>query len=168
MINRENIDTGVGYTMVSLNKTIRCTGQVTQWTYQGHRSGSFRAIIFRPVLSSDNQFHIVGINDIPAGPAHTPVVYTVPEADRITVEEGDLMGWSFNESVIVMNGGGTAKVKWTNQLALSDLATNQTVDIPNGNENREYSIQATVSIETSTYSYNLFGILSVCNCYHIC
>ena len=122
-----------------------CSGQVTKWTYQGTTSLSFRAIIFRPVIYSDTTFTIVGINDIPAGPASAPVVYSVPEDDRIVVEEGDLIGWSFESGVLTMTPyRGTTKVRWVGGNPSAGLVTGQVVDINSGVQIREYSIRATV------------------------
>ncbi len=132
-----------GYTMVALDKRL-CSGQVTKWTYQGKHSSPFRAIIFRPVPDSVTIFKIVGINDIPAGNVNTPVVYRVPKADRITVKEGDMIGWSFGTGVLTYNRGGGSTIRYVGGNQHADLVANNTIDIDLGPKSREYSIKATV------------------------
>ncbi len=140
--------------MVASDKRL-CSGRVTKWTYQGAYSRPFQAIVFRRYLCSDNTFKVVGINEIPAGAANTPVEYTVPEADRITVQNGDVIGWSFGEGLIEYNYGGTANVQFIHNTNLhASLVTGLTVDFKRV-QKREYSIHATVeSYEAGTiYSY---------------
>ena len=132
-----------GWTMVSPDIP-HCSGQVTEWTYQGRRSRAFRAIIFRPVPDTDTQFQIVGINDIPEGPSNTPIVYRVPVADRITVQEGDVIGWSHGDGVLTYNTRGTYNVRWLGGNLHDGLETDQILDINTGVQEREYSIAATV------------------------
>ncbi|XP_072032975.1 uncharacterized protein [Amphiura filiformis] len=141
--NRAGPD-GNGYTMVSPDKPFLCSGQVTRWTYQGKASRSFRAIVFRPVMGSVTQFQIVGINDIPAGAVNTPVNYIVPENERITVTYGDVIGWSFGGGVITYNGGGSYNVRWVGGNLHASLVVDQILNINDGAQLREYSIEATV------------------------
>ena len=144
-MNREGPDSS-GWTMVSLDQLFLCNGQVTEWRYQGKTSNEFRAIVWRPVDGPHTQFRIVGINDIPAGAANTPVTYTVPENERITVRAGDVIGWSFGESVLTYNiGGGHHSVRWVGRNLHGSLQANQLHDINSGIEEREYSIAATTS-----------------------
>ena len=131
--------------MVSPDQQFLCNGQVTEWRYQGKTSYAFRAIVWRPVDDSDTQFRIVGINDIPVGAANTPVIYTVPESERITVRAGDVIGWSFGESVLTFNGGGHYRVRWVGGNLHGSLQVNEVRDINSGVEEREYSIAATVT-----------------------
>ncbi len=137
------------WTCVSPDKPFSCSGQITKWTYKTSYSKPFRAIIFRPVTDSDTMFKIVGINDIAAGVVNKPVVYSVPEADRITVQEGDVIGWFFEEGVLLHDGGSSTIVRWVSGV---DIATGQIVDINGGHGMREYSIEATV-IGKRSYCY---------------
>jgi hypothetical protein len=130
--------------MVSPNQQFLCGGQVTKWTYQGKYSRPFRAIVFRPIEDSSTEFRIVGINDVPAGAANTQVVYSVPERERITVNIGDVIGWSFGDGVITYNGGGNFLVRWLGGNLHTSLEVNQQVNINGGAGQREYSIEATV------------------------
>ncbi len=144
IVTRDIIDSP-GYTMVAPEKRL-CSGQVTKWTYQRTHSFSFRAIVFRPVSSSDSRFQIVGVNDIhiPAGLTNTPVVYSVPEADRITVHEDDVIGWSFDDGAINFTYGGTTNVLWAHDYVHSDLVAGRKLDFTGEHQAREYSIHATV------------------------
>ncbi len=147
-MNRKGPDIA-GWTMVAPDNRL-CSGQVTKWTYQGKTSLPFRAIIFRPVKDSDTSFTIVGINEIPKDAADTNVVYKVPEDDRITVQEGDVIGWSFEGGVITWNPGGATKVRWVGGYLNARLVvTDREVDINTGVEAREYSILATVESSDS-------------------
>ena len=130
--------------MVSPERPFLCNDQVTVWQYQGKNSNAFRAVIWRPIDDSATQFRIVGINDIPAGPVNTPVTYTVPENQRITVNAGDVIGWSFGDSVLAYNPGGSYRVRWLGGNLHGSLQANQVRDINSGVGAREYSIAATV------------------------
>ena len=133
--------------MVSPDQQFLCSGQLTEWRYQGKRSNvSFQAIVWRPIDLTANvtQFKVVGINVIPAGAINTPVTYTVPENERITVEAGDVIGWSFGPSVLAYNKGGSYQVRWVDRNLNGSLLVNQVHEIDTGVEEREYSIAATV------------------------
>ncbi|XP_072033285.1 uncharacterized protein [Amphiura filiformis] len=143
VINRDGPDSA-GWTFVAQDNPFLCSGQVTSWTYQGKFSGSFRAIVFRPVEGSLTQFQIVGINDIPAGAVNTPVNYVIPENERITVKYGDVIGWSFGSGVITYNGGGSYNLRWVGGYLHASLVVDQIVNINGGAGAREYSIEATV------------------------
>ena len=147
IVNRYGPD-NYGLTMVTSDKSL-CSGQVTTWTYQGKVSLPFRAVIFRPLTDSDTQFKVVGINHIPAGAANTPVIYSVPEADRITVQDGDVIGWTSGNAVITWNFGETTIVRWVGGNLHVGLAADQIIDINAGYQAREYSIRATVESSDS-------------------
>ena len=145
--NREDYDSA-GWTMVSPDQQFLCNGQVIEWRYQGKTSNAFQAIVWRSVDDSDTQFRIVGINEIPAVPAgavNTPVIYSVPESERITVKAGDVIGWSFGESVLTYNVGGHYRVGWLVRNLLGSIQVNQVYDINSAVEERDYSIAATVT-----------------------
>ena len=147
IVNRGGPDSN-GWTMASPDQQFACSGQVTAWTYQGKTERPFRAIVFRPTVGSVTEFQIVGINDIPAGAVNTPVNYVVPESERITVEAGDVIGWSFGDGVITHNAGGSYNVRWVGGNLQASLEANQNVNINGGQQQREYSIQATVATVT--------------------
>ena len=130
--------------MVSPDQRFLCNGQVTEWRYQGKQSNAFRAIVWRQVEGSATQFQVVGINGIPAGAVNTLVSYTVPENDRITVKAGDVVGWSFGDSVLAYNNGGGFRVRFVDGNLHDSLQVNQVHDINAGVQEREYSIAATV------------------------
>ena len=133
-----------GWTMVSPDQRFLCNGQVTEWRYQAKASHGFRAIVWRPVDKSATKFRIVGINNIPAGAVNTPVTYSVPAHQRIRVQIGDLIGWSFGAGVLTYNGGGGDRVRWLGGNLHGSLKANQERDINTGVQDREYSIAATV------------------------
>ncbi len=159
--NRPDLDSN-GLTMVAPEKRIRCNGKVTMWTYQGKYSRPFRAIIFRPVEGSQTQFKIVGINDIPAGAASNGLVYySVPESYQISVNYGDVIGWSSGDSVITFRTSHRVSlIRWLGGYLHADLVPDQILDF-NSEFLREYSIEAYV-IETSdvgkVHSYLLHNI----------
>ena len=128
--------------MVSVDQQFTCDGLLVEWRYQAKASNPFRAIVWRPINGSDAEFQIVGINDIPAGDIDTPVAYTVPENERIEVKSGDLIGWSFGSSSLAFDYGGDHRILWKRNL--NDLDVNQIRTIDEGNEKREYSIEATI------------------------
>ena len=130
--------------MVSPDQMFLCSGQVTEWRYQGKTPNGFRAIVWRPVDDSATKFRVVGINDIPAGAVNTLVTYTVPKDQRITVEAGDMIGWSFGASVLTYNVGGGFRVRWLSGNLHGSLQVNQERNIDDGVQEREYSIAATV------------------------
>ncbi len=135
-----------GLTMVATTKRL-CSGQLTTWTYQGKISAPFRAIIFRPAEGSKTQFKIVGINDIPAGAVNVSVVYSVPKADRITVHEGDVIGWSFGDGFLTFDTeerhSMVSAINWIGGNLYAGLITGMIVKM-NNKWYREYSIKATV------------------------
>ena len=105
----------------------------------------FRAIVWRPITGSTTQFQIVGINDIPAGAVNTPVTYAVPGNDRITVKAGDMIGWSFGDSIIAYNDSGVNRIFWLGGSLHGSLQVNEVHTFSLSREtSREYSIAATV------------------------
>ena len=130
--------------MISPDQKFFCGGQVTEWRYQGKHADGFRAIVWRPVDDSGTQFRIVGINDIPAGPINSPVTYIVPRSQRITVNAGDMIGWSFGAEVLAFDYGGTHSVRWLGGNLHGNLHANQELNINGGVGEREYSIAAFV------------------------
>ena len=135
--------------MVSPDNQFVCNGQVTEWRYQGKASSPFRALVWRPIDGYEGtRFRIVGINNIPAGAVNTPVTYTVPDSERITVRAGDVIGWSFGEAVLTYNhdsGGHNYRVRWKGGNLHDNLHANQVHNINTGSEVRAYSIAATVT-----------------------
>ena len=150
--------------MVSPDQKFLCNGQVTEWRYQAKASHGFLAIVWRPVDGSATKFRVVGINNIPAGPVNTLVTYPVPKNQRITVEAGDVIGWSFGAAVLTYNEGGGYRVRWLGRNLHGSLQVYQESDINACVEKREYSIAATVgevsiSFMESNYFYeNLVSI----------
>ena len=132
--------------MVSPDKQFQCHGKILAWRFEGKKSNPFRAIVWRPLNDTvyNTLFKIVGINEIPPNVNNFPVTYTVPDTERITVEPGDMIGWSFGGSVLTYNGGGGYRVRWLGGNLHSTLETNQVHDIRTGVQQREYSIEATV------------------------
>ena len=145
VIYRPLVDSA-GWTMASPDQQLLCNGQVTAWTFQCKNYNPFRAIVWRPINGSATKFRIVGINDIPASPVYTPVVYTVPDNQRITVSSGDVIGWSFGDSVLAYNSGGAYRVRWLGGNLHGSLQVNQVRDINTGVEYRQYSIAAMVGL----------------------
>ena len=123
------------------------------WRYQVTTSHGFQAIVFRPLDADHTPFKIVGINDIPAGEINTPVSYNVSESDRIKVQRGDAIGWSFEKGTLpydsTSNGDGSNVVRWiyTTQYSLNDIITFASYG------SREYSIEATAEV---SMNINLF------------
>ncbi|XP_072043779.1 uncharacterized protein [Amphiura filiformis] len=140
VVNRGGFATA-GWTMVSPDQQFQCYGQVTSWRYYG-RNNPFTAIVWRPIPGSDTAFQIIGINDIPVGAQHIPVTYNVPEAERIRVQPGDVIGWSFGISALTRNYGGSYRVRWLGGNLYGSLVVNQILDINAGVGEREYSIEA--------------------------
>ncbi|XP_072046221.1 hyalin-like [Amphiura filiformis] len=140
--NRGNND-GHGYTIVS-SKEFSCYGYVTQWSwYAKYSSRPFRAVVWRPVSGYSSRFKIVGINDIPSK-SQGSETFTVPESQRITVEPGDVIGWSFQYHTIRYDTGGSDLVHWRSGNLYSSLQVNQIQDFNEGIGFRQYSIRATV------------------------
>ena len=133
------------WTMISPDKQIPCAGLIVQWRYQAKASHPFQAVIWRSVANSATQFTVVGINEIPVGAINQPVAYLVPENERITVQPGDVLGWSFADGVLAVNGGGSDVIRWIDVYLHDTLTDNVKVDFnvytPG---NRQYSIKATV------------------------
>ena len=93
-----NGDTGL--TVVAPTQQFFCHGELIMWRYQATTSNGFQSIVFRPLNSDHTQYTVVGINNIPAGEINTPVTYNVPKGDRIKVQRGDVIGWSFGVGVL--------------------------------------------------------------------
>ena len=136
-----------GFTMVAPTKRL-CSGQLTMWTYQGKFASSFRAIVFRPVEGSQTKFKIVGMNDIPAAAANIPVVYSVPKADRIIVQEGEVIGWSFRDGFLTFDHeekrSFVSEVRGVGGNLYANLTSGQILEMDRNRLFREYSIKATV------------------------
>ena len=100
--------------MVVPGKPFLCDGVVTEWRYWGINSVAFRVIVWRRVFGKISEYEIVGINEIPAGPFGEEVAYSVPILERIYVLKGDVMGFSFERSVLVgdINPADGAMVRW--------------------------------------------------------
>ena len=75
------------------SEVIPCDGELTEWLYWAETSGSFRAVVVRPDTENENNFTIVGINDIntTSGMANEKTTYRVPENERFMVESGDMV-----------------------------------------------------------------------------
>ncbi len=152
--NRGEIDVQ-GVTLVAPDKRL-CRGQVTKWIYQRNIPQMFQAIVFRPTLNgSDTEFKIIGINkiygtDVQTG---TPVTYEVQLHERITVQEGDVIGWSSDDGVIPFNNGGT-NIRWIRKR--DRIVTGETVNIRARVQEREYSIKAVVEGIVFTINVKFF------------
>ena len=136
-----------GFTMVAPKQQFFCNGEVSMWRYQAGASNTFQAIVFRPVDGGHTQYTVVGINDIPAGEINTTVTYNVPEGDRIKVQCGDAIGWSFEQAVIphdfMSDGDGSNLVRW---IGGRHTYSADTITFNGGSGSRKYSIEATVSM----------------------
>ena len=135
-----------GWTIVFSGKVIPCDGVVSQWTYWALVSQPFRAIVWRPT-AVDTQFHVVGINDIPAGPINEAVVYTVPRDERINVKQGDVIGvgWSDSSPQITWSRGENtaAASRWYRQADPSNLQVGDSRST-SGAQDRSWSFSALV------------------------
>ena len=100
--------------MVVPGKPFLCDGVVTEWHYWGSSSVAFRAIVWRRVFGKINEYEIVGINKVPAGPFGEEVVYSVPVLDRIHVLKGDVIGFAFETGLVVgdINPANGVMVRW--------------------------------------------------------
>ena len=146
--------------MVSPDQEFTCDGEISEWRYWPKTTNPFKAIVWRPTSGNEKgrrerrqvggpsrelEFDIVGINDIPA-PEETDmaVTYTVPEGERIAVQGGDVIGWSFDAASLAFNAGGNETVFWLPDIH-EDLAVDQTHEFEiSKSDPREYSIQAVV------------------------
>ncbi|XP_072028883.1 E3 ubiquitin-protein ligase rnf213-alpha-like isoform X2 [Amphiura filiformis] len=155
---RTDTDTD-GLTMVSPEQKFLCSGQVTAWRFQCKASHRFRAIVWRQVTGSDTKFKVVGINDIPAADIGVPVTYQVPEDERISVQPGDVIGWSSGASVLTSNIGGGYLVRWLSGDLHNGLDRSQTHNINSGVQDREYSIEATIGMDENLADSNVFVYL---------
>ena len=144
IMNRQGPDVG-GHTMVAVDKTFGCPGKITSWRYQAKFSNPLRAIVWRPMPRTSTQFKIVGINDIPAGRVNMPDAYTVPQTEQITVQPGDVIGWSFRAPSLTFNEGANTRVLYLRGHISSYLKENQIRYINQGFYKREYSIEAVVA-----------------------
>ncbi|XP_072045154.1 uncharacterized protein [Amphiura filiformis] len=148
IINRDSFDSYF-FTMVAPGKPFSCHGKVTSWRYVGRSSSPFRAMVWRPVPGFDTYFTVVGVNDIPEGDVDVPVTYEVPYWLQITVLPGDVIGWSFEDSVLPYTPGGDDLVRWSFGYFSDTPEANQIHQFDhNAAEHREYSIEATVSVDT--------------------
>ena len=135
-------------TMVATKKQFFCNGEVSTWRYKASAPNGFQAIVFRPLDGSRTKFEVVGINNIPAaGEINTQVSYVVPEGNRIRVQRGDVIGWSFETGVIQYNeaqdNDGSNLVRWIDRRT-NPVDTMITFD--GGFGSRKYPIEATVSM----------------------
>ena len=140
--------------MIAPQKQFFCNGEVTMWRYQALSLNAFQAMVFRPVDGGHTQFRVVGVNNIPAGEiVDAPVSYNVSESDRIMVQRGDVIGWSFKVGVLTYDipsdSNGNNLVRYINktQYLLHDIITFDSYG------SREYSIEATVDVSVN---FNLF------------
>ncbi|XP_072045208.1 hyalin-like [Amphiura filiformis] len=134
---------GNGYTIVS-SKEFSCYGTITQWSWEaGVSYRPFRAIVWRPVPGYSSQFKIVGINDMPSV-YRGSYTHTVPESQRIAVEPGDVIGWSYQYESLRYSNGGSDLVHLEYGYLYSSLRVDQTRDINDAVYFRQYSISATV------------------------
>ena len=133
--------------MVAPKQRFFCNGEVSTWRYQAITSNGFQAIVFRPVDGGQTEYKIVGFNDIPAGEINTPVTYNVSEGDRIKVQRGDAIGWSFEQGVIpydsMSDSDGSNLVRW---IGGRHAYSADTITFNGGSGSRKYSIEATVSM----------------------
>ena len=127
--------------MVSLDKQFFCSGNVTEWRYQGKVSKAFKAIVWKRVYGYT--FQIVGINNIPAEDPNKLITHTVPINERITVKPGYMMGWSSRDPVLTYSKGGGNRVARLRVNTHDSLEVNQ-IFVRDKFRQRAYSIAATV------------------------
>ena len=127
-----------------------CNGEVTKWRYQATTLHGFQGIVLRPLDGSRTQFKVVGINNIPSsGEINKPVTYNVPEGDRIRVQRGDVIGWSFGVGVIPYNFVSDTHdvrnlVRW---IKRNQFSTHDIITFYNDNHGQyECSIEATAQV----------------------
>ncbi len=143
------------YAMVSPNNSFPCSGKVTQWSFQGNRSESFRAIVWRPVEGSSTEFAVVGFNDIPSGNIRSGY-YTVPADERISVKPGDVIGW-FGEPLLTFRSEGHDIVFILSETM--DPVVNETWDFKSDFAYRQYAIEADVVAFEGKFDFHILRCL---------
>ena len=76
--------------------------------------------------------------------------FQVPLHDRIQVEIGDMIGWSFGPSVLPYNNGGNTEVRWVRGNLHDSLEKDHVLSIDAGAGDREYSIAAVINTAIGT------------------
>ena len=153
--------------MVAPGKKFYCNGEVTMWRYQATHATGFQAIVFRQVSGSTTQFQVIGVNDIPAGEINKPVSYIVPDGQRIRVERGDVIGWSFGDAAITLDvisgsagDAGINLVRWVQGYPVQPSSTVVFFDVPVNSQLRKYSIDATVQVSINSSAFLMMKYIS--------
>lgn len=86
-------NSGVTYILQDTNSGVSCCGSVESWTFYPKRSGSIYLQIWRHVTGSS--YKLIGYNYVYVHSSNINriVKYVVPDNERITVNDGDKMGW---------------------------------------------------------------------------
>ncbi|XP_061191569.1 fat-like cadherin-related tumor suppressor homolog [Saccostrea echinata] len=103
-----NSNSGVTYILEDTSSSISCCGAVESWSLYPKRSGSIYLQIWRPL--SGSTYKLVGYNYlyIHSGNINRIVKYIVPDNERITVNDGDKIGWySSGQEMIPYTSAGS-------------------------------------------------------------
>ena len=142
------IDLNGPWTFVSPAKNITCNGEVIEWRYLLNVLRPFQAVIWRPIEAFPSKFKVVGINDIPKGTViNEEIIYSVPKKERISVKEGDMIGWSgYQVMAFNLDSVHDAQIKYIGVIGHPTLEVNLTVEF-DATDDRAYSIEAKVQSE---------------------
>ena len=148
--NRGTTLDGDDWTFVFPEKEVPCDGAISHWLYWARRREPFRAIVWRHTGDQDNQFQIVGINNVPAGSINEKVNYTVPVTERFPVLKGDLLGFAFKRSSLAYQHqrAERSRVHWFKNRSPYSMASGEIYIISSYGE-RGYSLAAIISPTTS-------------------
>ncbi|XP_072017507.1 hyalin-like [Amphiura filiformis] len=144
IIGYPNINSG-NLVMIAVHKDIPCNGFVTEWRFYTKESRPLKVIMWRH--ESGDSFQVVGINTIDINPdqINKPIIYVVPESERIEVQAGDMIGWASDHGVLAYDYQSDTLIQWSSSLDTSSLTVNDHYEINGGSGTFDYAIRATVN-----------------------
>ncbi|XP_072044940.1 uncharacterized protein [Amphiura filiformis] len=133
------------WTFVIPGKETPCDGVITHWNFWAKRSEPFRAIVWRRVANEDDQFKIVGINNIPASLPGQEIHHTVDINEHIYTKEGDVLGFAFKRPLLAYQSGSSdsAAVRWFRNTDPYEMVSGEVYSF-DGTDNRAYLLQAII------------------------
>ncbi|XP_060589496.1 uncharacterized protein LOC132744735 [Ruditapes philippinarum] len=147
-------DKGYGYVVYGDLYRFDCCGTVKRWDFSIGDNGKIELQIWRPVDKKGKIFKLIGFNEYTVTNKNRKsgfVTFDVPDKERLSTEEDDVIGWyAPGDSLIEYTDGTSYDGIW--KVAHDDnLKVGDSVDFSGGLDqgSRTYGIQATLAPNTA-------------------
>lgn len=144
IIYRDSLDVWSDFSQVDLSMQFTDNCQIDSWSIYAKSTGNITLQVYRHV--SGNTYRVVGENHFVI---NSPGINNllVPESDKIKVQPGDYVGWTFfswSDARIAYNYGSTNLVRWPSSPGQFASGVGSQLNFSDSG-NRTYSIAVTTS-----------------------